>query len=199
MAIAMSFSLTLPECIDPEASLRKQNSAMKEAMRTAMKTHHRERIPKHFRADARTRYGHAERTRKYNAFKRRFMGSRRDLVKTGRTEKEMKANARITIGGTSLTGLKAKMKLRFGWEDRPVQDQKMVNVLQEAFQKRLRRAGGDRFLAELLKRQTAGVTLNQMRKEITTIRPDELQEFADEFAQEYAKRIVDGRRRTITV
>lgn len=118
--IDFSINIDVPAWM-PDVAMRHYNRIVKQSLREVLETHHKKRIPGHFAKSARQKYGYAPRNAKYMRYKNRRYHSSRDLVKTGRSEREMTnpANAKITIGGAAEGGkhpLNAKLSLRFPWK-----------------------------------------------------------------------------------
>jgi hypothetical protein len=127
---AFKISFEIPEWAESSAvAARWHNATVKELLREQLTIHRDQRIDRHFVHSAHSRYGYAKRTEKYQRWKNRnrgrdikvttFSGSKRtgdyqtsygvdrlapdanlSLVKTGRTRREIKSGAAITIGGT---------------------------------------------------------------------------------------------------
>jgi len=127
---AMKIGFQIPEWAESSAvAARWHNTTVKELLREQLTVHRDKRIDRHFVHSASARYGYAKRTDKYQRWKNRnrgrdvkvttFSGSKRtgdyqtsygvgtlapdanlSLVKTGRTRREIKQGAAITLGGT---------------------------------------------------------------------------------------------------
>jgi len=110
--IQVSYVLEVPAIL--VNSERIHNSLSRRALRTAIELHHERRIPRHFQQQAHARYGYADRSKRYISAKIRRYGTGTDLVKTGRTKREMTSTRRLSIGGqASTSSLRATLKLRF--------------------------------------------------------------------------------------
>ncbi len=156
-----------------DAAPRIINKAGKDAMREVLLTHHRERIPEHFKATNRGKYSHRERTARYKAIKMRRFKSRTDLVKTGRTRDRMTSLYQIRIGGsqtgseTKAPGLVGRLLMRFPFPESKEASPDKVNTA-------------------------------QMRREIETITDGERQEIVKQFRDLYVKHLTttpSGRKR----
>lgn len=164
--------------------LRLHNRCAKEALRAEGVKHHKERIPLHFERPAHSRYGYQRRSEKYMRFKARKFRSVTDLVKTKRTKEAMtQGEAKIRIGGKAAddagvaAGLKLTLTLPFP-------------IGQDAQQQVARKIRSGRRHFE--KRQTSGVTIPQMKKEIATIIPSEAYQIARGFRRGYGQRLAAG-------
>jgi hypothetical protein len=81
---------------------RIHNQALKKAVRTVLRYHHRRRIPKHFRPDAKYKYDHKRRTGRTNKLKRIKTGQAIDLIKSSRTRQRMtRMIDNIRVGGSA--------------------------------------------------------------------------------------------------
>jgi hypothetical protein len=177
---ALTIAIAIPE--RPEnVARRDHNRIMKDAMRTVLERHHKERIPGHFEHSAHGKYGYQPRSRKYIDRKVKLGLGGTDLVMTGATKQEMTSHAEFVVGGAAEGGKKAltgKIVLRFAF-GRQVQ---MGYAKRAAYQTRTgqtyspRQAGG-----------TAGVDLAQMKKEIQAMTAEEKREIALEFRAEYLR------------
>lgn len=106
----------LPE----DMALRMHNRFAKESLREAMQTHHRKNFRRHVTPGNRERYGHQPRQPKYREWKQRRYGRDIDLVKTGRSMRDMaRTMPDIRIGGAAeggRKGLTGSYRLRFAWK-----------------------------------------------------------------------------------
>lgn len=172
---------------------RHHNRIAKDAVRNVLEYHWKHRIPLHFRQDARGRYGYKPRSEKYKALKNRRFRSRRDLVLTGASEERMKREHRITVGGTAEKGtLTGTLIVAFSW----------VKRVQAAFAKKARFARRLGVSADALEpskpRAKPSVTIQDMKREIQRMTPDEIKDVAAQFRAEYmrlAERLRSGRKR----
>ena len=82
---------------------RQWNQHAREAMAEGLSEYHDERIPRHFRQDAREIYDHKERLASYLAKKAKRFHSYRDLVKRGLTEQFVTSARRITLQGSLMS------------------------------------------------------------------------------------------------
>lgn len=164
---------------------RLHNRIVKELVRAELVEHWRKRIPLHFRQDARAKYGYEQRKPGYKAYKARKFGSRRDLVKTGATERLMKSQYRVTVGGAAEggkgTGLNGRLWLNFGWDT-------LVATHMRAKFKHIRNAK-QRAATIAAIRVKSGVNLAQMRKEIQAFTDQEREEIARSIQQGYVERV----------
>jgi hypothetical protein len=113
----VGFVIVMPEWLRSSARLERLHAqASKEAARVVMMTHWRKRIPGHFTTQARSKYQHKERLRSTKAKKRKFYGSRTDLVKTSRTRLKMTQQVpTVRVGGKASNILRVSMQLPFGF------------------------------------------------------------------------------------
>lgn len=137
------FVLEVPEWVHEAGDFqaRKHNKWVRDTLKEALEEHHKKRIPDHFKQSARHRYKYAPRDPKYLKSKARYWGSRRDLVKTGDTEREMKRNKRIVISGSASgisqgkKGIAGRLILRFPFKGgtgrfKKPHTRQAVNILQ---------------------------------------------------------------------
>lgn len=147
---------------------RAHNKIGKEAVRRALLTHHEKRIPGHFRRGAHQKYGYADRSPSYRHYKQRRYGSSIDLVMTGRTQHAMSSQAQITVGGTASGGtLNGQLKLRFPFG---------ASAQQAHARRRRGQAKGAPLSARGRRDGKPRVTIEQMRREVATVLPSEVQE-----------------------
>ena len=175
-----TFTLVYPDVLaDTQGGRRLHNKAGKEAMEGQLALHHRKRIPGHFDANNRSKYSHMARKEKYKRWKYRRFGSRTDLVASGATRAAMTRIRQTQIGGTASgeTGLRGKLILKFPFTSRA------------KFQQWQRtKAGRPRHQANVATRGP-GVTIDQMRLEISTVTDQENREIADGLATDYTQRL----------
>ncbi|HEY2840543.1 MAG TPA: hypothetical protein VGJ26_15410 [Pirellulales bacterium] len=88
--------------LNARGQLRVWNNIAKSAMSEELVKHHKRRIPGHFKRGAASKYGYMRRTDKYQQIKFKIWRSETDLVKTGRTRLFITAGRQIRIvGGAS--------------------------------------------------------------------------------------------------
>lgn len=212
LMFALKFSFQVPEWAESSGvAERWHNTAVKEIQREQLTVHRDKRIEKHFIYSAHARYGYAKRTDKYQRWKNRnrgknvkvttFSGSVKtgdyqasygvgqlaqdanlSLVKTGRTRREIKNGATITISGSGNL-IRGRLTLKVpipGGGGRELD-----------FAARLRMAstGGGR---KRLAAHDAKARLDTVRrtvKEIEAFADDEVREINAAFATGYAKRL----------
>jgi hypothetical protein len=170
-----TYTFEYPDVLnDTQGVQRLHNKVGKEALRKELVTHQRKRIPGHFEATNRAKYSHMPRKEGYKYYKYRRFRSRTDLVATGRTKDAMTRMYQIRIGGTASgeTGLKGQLILRFPFTQT------------EAFRTSQKKRYGKPVEQ---RRQVVGVTIEQMRKEISTIIADEQREIAQSLGKTYAQ------------
>lgn len=165
---------------------RLHNRIVKGLIGSELFEHWRKRIPLHFRQDARTKYGYAPRSPGYKAYKSRRFKSRRDLVKTGATERLMKSqHPRITVGGSAIggkgNGVNGRMWMNFGWDA-------LVATHMRAKFKHIRNAKQRAATIAAIKVKS-GANLAQMRKEIQAFTDQEREEIARSIQQGYVERV----------
>lgn len=168
-------TLMLPEQL--LVSNRLHNKLVKELVREELQKHHKVRIPQHFQRSATKKYGYAKRISRrgrlsYYAWKQKKYGSNRDLVKTGDSEREMKAHGQVTVAGAATGGnIDGRLKMRFNW-----------------------RGGTGRVRSQ----RGFGVGPEQMVKEVQAMTPDEVAEVSLAINLNYGAKIVrmlkEGRR-----
>lgn len=174
----ITFIIDVPER-PKDLAKRYHNKYAKDAARYMMERHHAEHIPLHFKRSARSRYGYAARDPKYVRMKqRRWRQGGLDLVKTGRTRREMISQYKLKLGGNAVAGtLTATLILRFPFKGGTG---------------KFRRPSGPRGAR-------AQVTIQQMIGEMQSFAHDEPPRLAAWFDEEYW-RLVDahraGRKRT---
>lgn len=184
-----SISLDVPTW-PKELAQREHNKFAREALTDELKKHYRVRVPQHFKATARAKYGYAPRSAAYKKMKLRRYGSRTDLVKTGMTEQAFtKGDPKIVISGsaTSQRGFSGRL---------------VLGSFPFMIAARMLRGGG-RYIARRFKPKTligrliaarmfkpkGGVNLDQMRKEIICFTPDESKDVANGFLAGYMRRV----------
>lgn len=183
----MRVALIAPEpMLTDRAFVRIHNRAAKDSLRGQAIGHWKKRLPGHFQATARSKYGYKDRTPKYKAIKYRQGYGRTDLVRTGANKRKMLGEEpQIRAGGRAANPdgtagqLRLSMILRFTFGA----------AAQVSTAKRI--ATGQRRGIVIDKRATAGVTIDQMRKEIATILPSEGGEIAQGFAKGYTVHLQD--------
>lgn len=156
------FVLDLPTRPE-DISKRHHNRIVKDAARRMMERHHDENIPKHFKRDARRRYGYAPRNPKYTRWKQRKYGTGGlDMVKRGRTRQWMTSAYKLRMGGNAEAGtLKAQLILTFPFK---------------GGSGRLRQPGG-----------RGGIVIQQLIKEMQRFANDEPALLAGWFQEEYMR------------
>lgn len=177
----MRVALILPEPLAVDrAFLRIHNRACKDALRDEAIKHWKDRIPGHFKDEARAKYGHMPRKPRYIAMKQRIFGRTTDLVLTGRTRTKMtREQPQIQLGGKasntdgSIGALRLTMRLKF-----PFGAKAQAGIANKARQG-IRHTGP----------RTAGVTIAQMRKEISKILPEEARAIANSFRAGYMRHL----------
>jgi len=159
----ISYTIEMPAMLSPSGSPRSRMNrihaaAVKEALKSTLKTHHRTRIKEHFKQSAKTRYGHYTRDFKTLALKRRHWGNLPDLVKSGEMRRKIKTQRpRLRASGTVFRGF--------------------VSVLMQLkFPESFRSSPGAR-----------GVTRAKMAEEISRWTSDEERAAAQEFIRRYAQ------------
>lgn len=164
---------------------RKHNAFAKESLREVIETHWKERIPLHFRQDARSRYGYKERKDAYKRMKDRRYQSRRDLVLTGASERNMKVNRKITVGGTAAKGtLKGTLHLRFAWAAK-------IREHFEQTTKHRRKHGNVTSITTTAERKKVrpNVTPADMKREMQAMTVEERRAIADEMKTRYLDKV----------
>lgn len=161
----MEFDIQIPTRAE-DMVLRNHNRFAKAALRHVLETHHSRNIPKHFKRDARSRYGYAPRNPKYVRYKqKRYRQGGMDLVKTGASRDRMlQKPPKITMSGAAEGGKKSlsgSLRLRFAFY-----------------------GGGTRFRA-LGSRQEKIV--RQMHEEVRKVLPAEGHELAADLMKEYMR------------
>lgn len=150
---------------------RAHNLAGKTALREQLEIHHATRIPQHFRTTARSKYRYQPRSKGYKAFKKAVFHSITDLVRTGATERWVKAARQIRIGGT-VAGRLTKKSQTMTYR---VSNPELVGNLIMRFP----------FPVSRDRNNPRGVTIGQMADEITAVTPAEEQEIAAGFEKRY--------------
>lgn len=171
------FTFEYPDVLnDTQGVQRLHNKVGKEALRLELINHHKKRLPLHFDQNNRSKYNHKPRKEKYKYAKYIKYRSATDLVASGRTKQAMtKSNPTPVIGGTAsgASGLSGKIKYRFPFTQ--------TEKFQQSQKKRYSKKPQER------KRVSPGVTIEQMRKEISTINTSEQREIAASLKERYAK------------
>lgn len=167
MAIpSMRVGLIAPEpYLQDRAFIRIHNRAAKDALEEVAKHHHKVRIPQHFTLGASEKYGYAERKPKYKKYKLRRWNEPRDLVsgdnRNPKTKDYMaRQTPRIRLGGKAANpdGTAGQLRLTMGLS----------------------------FPFPLSRDVTAaGVSGQQMKREIAAITANEAKEIAEMFKQRY--------------
>lgn len=175
--------------VDNQAGRRQHNAVMKEVMREELEHHWRKRIPLHFGPGAASRYNYMNRSAKYVAWKRRRFGAVGALLKTGASQRLMRSQHRIAVGGAAeggKNGLRGRLFLRFSWD---------AIVAAHMRRKHFRpgMSASQRARAALAVRTKTGVNLEQMKKELQTIRDDEAKQIAESMKRSYTHKINMGR------
>lgn len=124
--IPLKISFEVPEWAESAAiAERTHNKWVKDILREELQTHLDKRIDKHFAHSARARYRYTPRSQKYQRTKIKFRGrtlgkvnpitlapdANLDLVKTGKTRREIKQGHKITLSGTGSV-IRARLTLR---------------------------------------------------------------------------------------
>lgn len=109
MVPIMEAVITMPEMLDQEFSDRSRINRLhakvcKEALTKTLQLHHKKRIPQHFDAWKQEKYNYAPRSPVTDLKKLRRPGGGADLVKTGRTKREMTQRMQVRHGGSASTG-----------------------------------------------------------------------------------------------
>ncbi len=161
---------------DTPSVRRLHNKIGKESLRKELVNHQRTRIPGHFQATNRQKYSHMPRKEGYKYKKYRIFRSRTDLVATGRTRDAMTRMYQIRIGGTASgeLGMTGQLILRFPF----TQTQEFRASQKKRYSK-----------PQELRRNPVGVTIDQMRKEISTIILAERAEISKSFGKTYASEL----------
>lgn len=103
----MDVVLTLPRILGGSTRFERwHNRTVKAVLKEEIEKHWRKRIPDHFKQNARGKYHHKPRSRRYRRIKSRRFKSRRDLVKTRVTEEKFTSrHDGIRVGGRVSSGL----------------------------------------------------------------------------------------------
>lgn len=114
MCIPIKISFEIPEWGESSTtSERWHNKTVKQIMRTQLEIQLANRVHRHFEFSAHSRYGYAERTKKYQRTKLKYRGkttswgtpvtfapdANLDLIKTGTTRRTIKSGVRFTLAG----------------------------------------------------------------------------------------------------
>jgi hypothetical protein len=184
-------TIVAPEPLLNERSfLRLHNRCAKEALRDEGLHHWKDRIPRHFTRSAHQHYGYAPRSPAYMRFKARRYHSATDLVKTSQTKDEMtKTPPVIRAGGKASddAGHAGQLRLTLVFPFHPGQK------AHEHYRNLASKYG--RLAVRAAKKRAAkrtGVTIDQMRKEIATILPEEARDTARRFLRGYGRRLSTG-------
>lgn len=182
---------------------RQHNKFVKDGMRAALQFHHATHIPRHFLLNARNVYGHMERKRPYKKAKAKKMRSVTDLVYTGETEKMWKTGQgykALRVGGQvdESAGRPLTGSLTYSWSFTERVRQHMQKKFAAAkfsdkptaTEKSAKRFVRRQILGALDKvREKAGVTIEQMKREVATMIPAEQKKIADVLFAEYWKKV----------
>lgn len=173
-----------------ELAEREHNRFSREALKDELALHHRKRLPWHFQATARSKYGYAPRSEAYKRRKMKRYGSRTDLVKTGATEQAFtKGQPKIVVSGaaTSLRGFAGRLALgKFPF----LVAYRVFKGLDRYVPRRFKpKSALLRAAASLVFKPKGGVNLEQMRKEITCFTKTESREVATGFLAGYWRRL----------
>ena len=146
---------------------REHNKFAKQAARKVMEHHAKRNWPKHFKREARKKYGYMPRTVKYIREKqRRYRTGGMDLVKTGGNRKYVPSHGKVRLGGTASADKKplvASLSSRFSFP------------------------GGSGRFRKPESRQA--VTIGQMIKEMQAVTTGEAFELSGIFSDEYWRRV----------
>lgn len=173
------------------AQVRVWNRIVKKSVRKTLTFHLDEHMPRHFGLEARRRYKHKPRSEKYKAWKLRRFRSKTDLVLTGRTRAivDSKSGPKISVGGAAEGGKKeisGRLSIPFGF----------APDLREFYRAQKGKKSRD---PNVLKRRgftirhtnPNRVTLRDMKAELQTMTPDEVEAlqklFADDLMQQIEK------------
>lgn len=177
----IEFEISIPTRAE-DMVLRNHNKFAKAALRHVLLTHHKRNIPKHFKRDARSRYGYTPRNPRYVRWKQKtFRQGGMDLVKTGASRRSMLNHPpKIRMSGAAEGGkrsLSGTLLLRFAFK-----------------------GGAGRFRAKGSRQEK---TVRQMIEEVRKVLPAEGHELAQDLLREYM-RLVEAmpkrkRRRKITI
>lgn len=164
----MRIGLIAPDAIlNDRAFIRIHNRAAKDALRESAMTHHKERIPMHFKIGAAEKYGYMPRRPKYKRYKLRRWNEVRDLVSGDRkgppTKDFIKQPPVIRAGGKAANpdGSAGLLKLSI--------------VLKLPFP-----TSGDAY-------RPNGVSGVQMKREIAVVIASEGKEIAEQFKAAYVR------------
>lgn len=163
---------------------RTHNRIANTAIRETLLTHATTRIPLHFTRPAHNRYGYAERSPHYRAFKQKKFHTSLDLVLSGRSKARMTSERKISVGGSATGGdLKGDLKLRFAWG---LTGEGNQTTVQAAHGRRARgQSKGPPLSARGRKDGKPRVTIAQMKKEMAAITADERSAMAHEVRERY--------------
>lgn len=145
------------------------NRFVKLALREAAEEHWAKRIPEHFKQSAHSKYGYAKRNPGYILSKIKRFGRGTDLVRTGDSEKLMRREKKIRVGGGGkLEGggrraIKATLQLRFAFK-----------------------GGSGRFRKP---GSYQAVTITQMIREVQTFTAQEAREIAAQIQRRYVQQV----------
>ncbi len=177
MRTVLFFTFEYPDVLnDTQGVHRLHNKVGKEALRQELLHHHKKRLPPHFDSNNRVKWNHKPRKEGYKFAKYKKWRSMTDLVASGRTKLAMtKSNPTPVIGGTASgsAGLSGKIKYRFPFTQ--------TNAFQASQRKRYSKSPQDR------KRVSPGITIDEMRREISAINTGEQREIAVSLRNNYAQ------------
>jgi len=177
----IEFVLTIPTRAEDMVQ-RVHNKIAKAALKHIIVLHHLRNIPRHFKRDARSRYGYAPRNPKYIRYKQRRYGQGgMDLVKTGASRTSMLATPpKIRMSGAAeggKKGLSGTLWLRFAFK-----------------------GGSGRFRAQGTKQEAV---IKRLIDEVRRVLPSEGHELAVDMLREYMRQVAalpkKQRRRKVTI
>jgi len=177
----MEFEISMPTRAE-DMVLRDHNRIAKAALKYVLVTHHGRNLPRHFKRDARSRYGYAPRNQKYIRWKQKRYGQGgMDLVKTGDSRREiLKSPPKIRMSGAAEGGKK---------------DLSGTLLLRFAF-----RGGTGRFKSQGTRQEKQ---IKQFFGEVQKILPAEGAELASDLGKEYMRLVAampkKQRKRKITI
>lgn len=199
----LKISFEVPEYYaNPLAAERTHNKWIKDILREEIQNHLDKRIDRHFVFSARSRYGYAPRSQKYQRTKIKYRGrttnwnppvtfaadANLDLIKTGRTKREIKQGAKITVSGTG-TLTRARLRLQVPIPGGTGRDLSLAASLRILSSK----SGRRKFLARHEARQRMDVVRRTI-KEIEAFARDEIEEISRSCAKKYVERMMTRKR-----
>lgn len=164
-----------------QVAQRTHNAWSRAAMRQILETHHKKRIPEHFKRSARGKYGYKNRKPRYMRYKARKYGSQTDLVFSGASKINIERNPKFVVAGAAEGGKKpieGRIEVEFQWQARRRAALRASPALRKKAYLNLL-AGG---------RANTGVKTEDMKSEVRRILPNEASEMGIEFLHEYMKR-----------